>query len=475
MSDDAARAIAAAAAAATATANADADNRIKRRKRKDPPASAPTGSGAAPLQPVRSAAGSPGSSVRTGVPSSTAATATVTLDSFLVPLSAQQQSQVQSAVLGVIFPGRSNHAPHLYRSLPGPLPISITRSHLQELQQHDYWACEKSDGERAMLYVSRERQAAYLLDRKFVVRQIRHSVYSELWGAQGDTLLDGELVMSAQPVATNQPLAHFMAFDALMINGTRTLNWKLSQRIEQLKLHVEKPFEAKFPPQPSAPAQPTTFAEMIAAEAAVAGTTATTPAAAAATVTVPYPPISVGAKSFEKKQDLQRIFTKIHDLGGGEYEYRDEDKQRRNKNVGVIFTPQDDDYFCRRVPLLKWKWRELNTIDFLTRAPWFDAEGKLMLYATASVLSEGGRSGGGSGPTATVHMRSTQLTPEKRDFFLRSVAGKDQAIAEMQYDPSSSSWQPKNFRWDKSSPNFMTTVVATLETIIDDVQPDDLI
>jgi len=454
-----------------AAAAADAGNPIKR-KRKDPPAGAPTGSGAAPPQPVRSAASSHGSSVRPGAPSAAAA-APATLDSFLVPLSAQQQSQVQNAVLGVIFSGRSNHPQHLYRNLPGPLPISITRSHLQVLQQHDYWACEKSDGERAMLYVSHEPRGAYLLDRKFLVRQIRHPVYAELWGAQGDTLLDGELVMSAQPVAAGQPLANFMAFDALMVNGTRTLDKKLSQRLEQIGRHIVLPYRAKFPPQPvanAAPAQPTTFAEMMAAEAAAGGAAAASPAAAAA---VSLPPVSVGAKAFVRKHHLKDgIFDKIRHLGGDEYEYRD--KSRCNKNDGVIFTPEDDDYFCKRVPLLKWKWHALNTIDFLTRAPWFDGEGKLMLYATASVLSEGGR-GGGGGPTATVHMRSTQLTPEKRDFFLRSVAGKDLAIAEMQYDPSSSSWQPKNFRWDKSSPNFMTTVVATMETIIDNVQPEDLI
>jgi hypothetical protein len=131
---------------------------------------------------------------------------------------------------------------------------------------------------------------------------------------------------------------------------------------------------------------------------------------------------------------------------------------------------------CKSIPLLKWKWQNLNTIDFLTRYPWFDNEGRLMLYSTASMLPEqGGRGGGGGGPTATVHMRSTVLTPEKRAFFLNSVAGKETAIAEMQYDARTSSWQPKNFRWDKSSPNFMTTVIATLETIIDNVQPDDLI
>ena len=87
-----------------------------------------------------------------------------------------------------------------------------------------------------------------------------------------------------------------------------------------------------------------------------------------------------------------------------------------------------------------------------------------MLYSMGSALSdrEGARP-----PTVMVHMRSTHLTPEKRAWFVQSVAGKESAIVEMQYEARSGSWQPKNFRWDKSAPNFMTTVIGTLETVRD--------
>lgn len=108
------------------------------------------------------------------------------------------------------------------------------------------------------------------------------------------------------------------------------------------------------------------------------------------------------------------------------------------------------------------KWNGLNTIDFLTRAPYFDGEGRLMLYSMGSALSE---REGVRPPTTMVHMRSTHLTPEKRAWFVASVAGKESAIVEMQYESRSGNWQPKNFRWDKSAPNFMTTVIGTLETV----------
>lgn len=92
-----------------------------------------------------------------------------------------------------------------------------------------------------------------------------------------------------------------------------------------------------------------------------------------------------------------------------------------------------------------------------------------MLYSNASQLSDGPK-----GPTVSIHVRSAVLTPEKRAWFLREVQGKTTAIAEMQYDARTSAWTPKLFRWDKSSPNFMTTVMGTLETIIDNITPNDL-
>lgn len=95
-----------------------------------------------------------------------------------------------------------------------------------------------------------------------------------------------------------------------------------------------------------------------------------------------------------------------------------------------------------------------------------------MLYSTANQMPRDSDSQKGS--TVTVHVRSVLLTPAKRDWFMREVAGKSTAIVEMQYDAKMSSWSPKLFRWDKSAPNFMTTVIGTLETVIDNVMPNDL-
>jgi hypothetical protein len=331
----------------------------------------------------------------------------------------------------------------------------LTRARVRMYAQ----VCEKSDGERAMLYISVKTKCAYLIDRKFVIRQLRNQpVYAELYAQRGDTLLDGELILTKGFVAAGQAAATFMTFDALWVDGQCYMEQKLSHRLGTIGSCIIKPYRTRFPPMPPA-----------------ATATATT------MLLTPLPALTIGAKAFHRKHHIKDgILELITSSGHNEYEYND--GKRCNKNDGIIFTPESDEYWCRRVPLLKWKWNGLNTIDFFTRAPWFDQNGKLQLYSTANALAE--REGPGQrAQTIMVHVRSTQLTTAKKHFFLRDITEQerkhggrriDTAIVEMQYDAGTSSWQPKNFRWDKSAPNFLTTVVATMEAIIDNVTPADL-
>jgi mRNA guanylyltransferase len=297
--------------------------------------------------------------------------------------------------------------------------------------------CEKSDGERAMLYISKDRQATFVIDRKFHVQQLKSPVYAEMWSTAGDTLIDGELVLSSDAT----PTTYFIAFDLILLQGERVLEKKLSERLGKIGMGIIKPYRERFP----------NYAKDTSDH-----------------------PLPIRAKNFVKKSALHEGLMKfIRPLGGphggGEYEYND--GKRRNKNDGVIFTPENDDYNCKNVQLLKWKFPGLNTIDFMIRHPWFDEQGRLMLYSSANLASE---REGQKPQTVIVHVRSSTLHPEKKRWLIGEVVGKQQAIVEMAYEIHSSSWQPKLFRWDKSSPNFMTTVIGTLETVMDNVQPVDL-
>jgi len=201
-----------------------------------------------------------------------------------------------------------------------------------------------------MLYVSKERASTFLIDRKFLIKQLRHPVYVEMWGQGGDTLLDGELVLPECAAPPGQPQATFMVFDVLVLNGQRTLERKLSERLAQIGSGIVAVYRRRFPPAPPAGAgvAGATFASMQAAAIAAP------PASPSGSVgETPSHPVAVRAKAFHRKHHLKDgIFDHIRQVGKDDYEY--DDGKRKNKNDGVIFTPEDDSYWCKNVPLLKW-------------------------------------------------------------------------------------------------------------------------
>lgn len=92
-------------------------------------------------------------------------------------------------------------------NFPGAQPVSFTRRHIRELQEVDYFMCEKTDGLRCLLYLTQHidpggelAEAQYLIDRRneyfYIRRDTLHIPKSEddLLGFHTGTLLDGELV-----------------------------------------------------------------------------------------------------------------------------------------------------------------------------------------------------------------------------------------------------------------------------------------
>lgn len=148
-------AAAVAAAAQTAAEMEAAASRQLKRKRKDPPQSSatiqqpPQQQQSAPV-PVRSLSHANGHGFST--PPATTAPSTHSLsqppqprdpppptDSFLHQIPRALHDSLQNEILHLIFPNRVMHGSHLYRNLPGPQPVSITRSQLGPLSAHDYW------------------------------------------------------------------------------------------------------------------------------------------------------------------------------------------------------------------------------------------------------------------------------------------------------------------------------------------------
>ncbi|CAG8437110.1 13930_t:CDS:2 [Rhizophagus irregularis] len=86
-------------------------------------------------------------------------------------------------------------------NFPGAQPISFNSAHLQELQNENYFVCEKTDGTRILIYITCDNsgQQVFLIDRKNYYRFVPSlffpipddPTFSQF---HHETLIDGELV-----------------------------------------------------------------------------------------------------------------------------------------------------------------------------------------------------------------------------------------------------------------------------------------
>ena len=56
-----------------------------------------------------------------------------------------------------------------------------------------------------------------------------------------------------------------------------------------------------------------------------------------------------------------------------------------------------------------------------------------------------------------------------------SGGSSQQAVVECGYSRLDSAWHVKTVRWDKSASNFLSTVVATMKAVMDDLQSSDIV
>ena len=97
---------------------------------------------------------------------------------------------------------------------PGPSPVSIERADFPTLTKQRYFACEKTDGWRAALVVTRAggRDLCYLVDRALTLFLVyMEQVPVALW--QG-SLFDGEVVYNLKTQRWS-----FLCFDAVRVSG----------------------------------------------------------------------------------------------------------------------------------------------------------------------------------------------------------------------------------------------------------------
>lgn len=109
---------------------------------------------------------------------------------------------------------------------PGPNPVSLDTSHFPVLASEPYYACEKTDGVRALLVCARVGSVALvaLVDRAhaWYVFPLRHVPRAMFQGS----LLDGELAWNKARGAWD-----YLVFDAVTVSGIPVLNLPLADRL----------------------------------------------------------------------------------------------------------------------------------------------------------------------------------------------------------------------------------------------------
>jgi mRNA guanylyltransferase len=189
-------------------------------------------------------------------------------------------------------------------TFPGSQPVSLTRKNLLGIARYPYVVCEKSDGERHMLYVTKNE--CFLVDRKFMFYRVSLPSYFPSVDSPKTTLLDGELIEDDGKI-------RYLIYDAVCINGESIKDKPLIDRLQQVHIKIITP-----------------------------------------------------AKKPTNEKSLFTLYLKdFFDVKHCRYVV-ELSKRLPHYSDGLIFTPVRDAYrsgTCQK--MLKWKPAELNTIDFV--------------------------------------------------------------------------------------------------------------
>lgn len=334
---------------------------------------------------------------------------------------------------------------------PGAQPVSFARHHLTELQQRDYFMCEKTDGVRCLLYLAQmvEAETGHPFEMQFLIDR-KNDYYAVPRGTlhvpvpndpsfdnfHMGTILDGELVRQRFKDGRPDRLA-YLIFDCLTMDNENVTNKPLDKRLARIEANIAKPirdFSRKY-------------AQFLAAQ-----------------------PFQIEMKKMEFPYGVEMMFKdKIPNLPHG--------------NDGLIFTCKDTPYVAGTDQhILKWKPPQENTIDFrllLGNFPMIDDdEGTFEDWDAKPEMELYANHGGSKSYAlyASLFVTDTEWTA------LRSLNQQiDGRIIECYRDPMKGVWRPKldegvpRFRDDKTDGNHISVVQSVLGSIEDAVTEQDLI
>ena len=114
--------------------------------------------------------------------------------------------------------------PASFTRFPGSQPVSIERRHFSLLKQHQYLICDKTDGERFLLYIDtvKDERVCALINRKSEFNHIKLRPPRDCYKG---TILDGEVV-------EEEGKKIFLVFDVVAWGGKSVATQPFPERIK---------------------------------------------------------------------------------------------------------------------------------------------------------------------------------------------------------------------------------------------------
>ncbi|CAL5351372.1 hypothetical protein CsSME_00038696 [Camellia sinensis var. sinensis] len=300
---------------------------------------------------------------------------------------------------------------------PGSHPVSLNRDNLQLLRQRYYYSTWKADGTRYMMLITMD--GCYLVDRNFNFRRVQmrfpckstNEALAEK--THHYTLLDGEMIIDTLPDSQKQE-RRYLIYDLMAINQVSVVERPFYERWKMLEKEVIEPrnHERQHIYQSRNPYY-----------------------------RYDLEPFRVRRKDFWLLSTVTKLLKEFI-------------PRLSHAADGLIFQGWDDPYIPRtHEGLLKWKYPEMNSVDFLFEM--VDDRQLLFLHERGKKkLMDGNRVefGDDSDPT--------------------SYSGK---IVECSWDSERDVWVCMRIRADKSTPNDFNTYKKVMRSIRDNITEDVLL
>ncbi|XP_078158081.1 uncharacterized protein LOC144553751 [Carex rostrata] len=298
---------------------------------------------------------------------------------------------------------------------PGSHPVSLNSENLQLLRQRYYYTTWKADGTRYMMLILRE--GCYLIDRNFEFRrvQMRFPLKNIHDGFHDMTLIDGEMIIDKIPEVGLK--RRYLAYDLMALNGSSKVKLPFAERWKLIEEEIVRPrnYERK--------------------QFEVEGRSNTV-------YRYDMEPFGVRRKDFWLLSTVTKLL-------------REFIPRLSHEADGLIFQGWDDPYVNRtHEGLLKWKYPEMNSVDFL-----FEIGGGnrhfLFLYDKGKKkLMDGARISFG----------------DVED--INALSGK---IVECSWNSDEDCWVCMRVRTDKNTPNEINTYRKVLRSIKDNITEEVLL